>query len=146
LPLALYLLKEESEDVRKQVFESFVKITHNNKNCFYHSFALGEVIRGLLLGGTVILKWKVDYENKADVINTTSLVLHNYNILRNEKISLLEKLCKVVNLGNDTDTNTALVGALLGIDEELEASQKEKILGMNLVNEISDAFIAKLNL
>ena len=54
--------------------------------------------------------------------------------------SLFLKLCDVVNLRQDTDTNAALVGGLLGLTQEIAPVEIIKLRNIKLINDIIEKF------
>ena len=141
MPLAFYLYDTQYQEERKEIVYDWVKITHNNPNCQNYAFILEEFFRNEILNSSILIPIKRVYQNKGDVINTTRLVIDLFKSLKTENLSLLQKLCKVVNLGEDTDTNAALVGGLLGINEELDEDSKKEILKIDWIEEKIDNFI-----
>lgn len=144
LPLAIYLIEVDDIDERRDYIEKYCRITHNNETCIKYCFKLSEQCRAIMLDhGEVLVN--NGYENNGDVINTYNLVISEYDKLSRINGPLFQKLCRVVNLGNDTDTNTALVGGLLGIQQGGLKGHLKQVRGFSIVEEIVKAFILKNN-
>lgn len=145
LPLALFLLNENCEENRRQIVGEFCRVTHNNGNSKEYAFRFEELLRTLFLGEKPNLE-RTHYENRADVINTYFFVCDQFSALVDQtELSLFNKLCKVVDLGNDTDTNAAFVGALLGAaGDEASNHDMEIILNLPFIENIINNFFVSL--
>lgn len=142
LPLSLLFLKDTSLDYFK-VFEDFCSVTHNNTNCFLFGLEFGLQLKDLFLSLSTNKVLVQPYSNRGDVINTYHLVFDQFYKLKDKDTSLFEDLCETVNLGQDTDTNAAFVGALLGTQKEVEKEDWKKVRKHEYVDEIIDFFLEK---
>lgn len=141
-PVAYYFLNEEFEE---NDFRNFCEVTHFKSECFYYGWKFGKMLIDNIQGH---LKFKREFpfHNKGDVINTYSFVVFHFSISRNsmKNASLFECLCNIVNDGEDTDTNAALLGLLLGTEREVNKKDWLRIRKHEFADEIIDAFIEKI--
>jgi len=146
LPLAIYLLNEQDIEERKAIVKRFVQVTHNNPHCVGNAVKLCELIRNALLYQEFPSDFiPENYLNQGDVINTTRLVtsfsyLHFY---QNDS-TLFKILCKAVNLGEDTDTNAALIGGVLGTKFKMSKRYTNQLKGLDLIEKVLQRYIDKL--
>ena len=140
LPLAFYLLPEERVGKRRDLLETYCRVTHDNDTCVEYSFKLSELARERVLGVCDVTS-HASFRNSGDVINTYNLVAHEYDKLSRINKPVSRKLCDVVNLGNDTDTNAALTGGLLGLRERVQQGWLKQLRGMSMVEEVLNSFI-----
>lgn len=142
LPLACIFLNEEID--KPKLFEKFCSVTHNNNNCFVFglqfSLLLKDLFRSLPTDKTI----SPTYSNKGDVINTFYLVFDEFQKRKDKDSILFEDLCEVINLGQDTDTNAALFGALMGTVKEVDEEKWKKVLRYEYVDKCIDSFLNSL--
>ena len=145
LPLAIYFLDESEEVVRKRM-DLFCGYTHNNQNCFKFASQLCCIFQKLLRDLPLENVEIDDYDNKGDVINTYNLVIDNYLAQENKSTSLFEDLCEIINYGEDTDTNAALFGALIGMKKKVREEDWNKVRCCESIDKYIDIFINSLRL
>ena len=84
------------------------------------------------------------YQNRGDVINTYHLVLEHFYKSKMKDKSLFEYLCDIVNYGEDTDTNAALLGLLLGTEREVNKKEWLQIRKHELADQIINDFVERI--
>ena len=82
-----------------------------------------------------------DYQNAGDVINTYNLVIDNYLARENKNSTLFEDLCQVVNLGEDTDTNAAIFGAIIGTKKKVLEKDWMRVRRYKEIDDLIDKFL-----
>lgn len=82
-----------------------------------------------------------DYQNAGDVINTYNLVIDNYLARENKNSTLFEDLCQVVNLGEDTDTNAAIFGAIMGTKKKVLEKDWMRVRRCKEIDDLIDKFL-----
>ena len=80
------------------------------------------------------------------MINTYNLVIDNFLAKKDQPSTLFADLCDIVNLGEDTDTNAALLGALMGTIKEVDLSDWIQIKNHEAIDSQIDAFISSIEL
>lgn len=145
LPLAIYFLEESPEVIRERM-DLFCGYTHNNIKCFNFASKLCCIFQKLLRDLPLENVEINDYDNKGDVINTYNLVIDNYLAQENKSTSLFEDLCEVINYGEDTDTNAALFGALMGMKKKVREEDWNRVRCHELIDKYIDIFINSLRL
>lgn len=126
--------------LNKKNFEKFCSITHNNKNCYKYGFEFALLLKQLIFGEEINLIEK-DFFNRGDVINTFNLVCNNFLQKKDRKSTLFEDLCDVINLGEDTDTNAALFGALIGTVKPVDINDWMKVRKYKYLDKTIDEFV-----
>ncbi|MCJ2380525.1 MAG: ADP-ribosylglycohydrolase family protein [Parabacteroides sp.] len=140
LPLTFCFVCKE---LQKKDFIQFCKITHNNLNCFNYGWNLCLVIKNLLNEIADRIKLE-EFKNRGDVINTFNLVLNYFYQLRESDLSLRDCLCRVINEGEDTDTNAAILGLLLGLIKEVDKKDWLMVRKHEFADQIIDEFVQTL--
>lgn len=140
LPIAIFTLNN-SDDYTKEIFKMFCSYTHNNKNCFKFGSDFCCVLKNLLRDLPIENLEVNDYQNTGDVINTYNLVIDNYLAQENKNSTLFEDLCQVINLGEDTDTNAALFGALMGMKKKVNERDWKRVRRYKEIDQTIDKFI-----
>lgn len=140
LPLAFCSLKK---DLRKEDFIRFCQITHNNLNCFNYGWKLCQTIQAILNKAPYPIKPEA-FKNRGDVINTSNLVLNSFLRLKDTNLPLRDCLCAIINEGEDTDTNAAILGLLLGLVKEVDENDWTMIREHEWADQIITEFIQKI--
>lgn len=147
LPIAIICSATEySEFGTQRLFELFCAFTHNNRNCFKFGGAFCLLIRKLLLDLPIESIEVTKYENRGDVINTYNLVIDNFLANQNTGSFLLDDICSVVNLGEDTDTNAALFAALMGTKKEVDEKDWKQVKRYDEIDSAIDTLINSVGL
>lgn len=147
LPVAVLMVADEFSDASvKRCFDFFCKYSHHNKNCFEFGSRFCLLIRKLLLDLPIESIDVGVYQNRGDVINTYNLVIDNFLAKKDQPSTLFADLCDIVNLGEDTDTNAALLGALMGTIKEVDLSDWIQIKNHEAIDSQIDAFISSIEL
>lgn len=143
LPLAIHLINCNEIEARRSTVNKFVSVTHNSSVCKVKSFELEEILRDLLLmEDKCNLTYKAHINTKSmDVSSTLSTVLQFYNEASSKKTSILTDLCGVVNSGDDSDTNAALVGAMLGTQKLVSKTILRNIRRFDEIETTIDTFL-----
>lgn len=148
LPTVLHSLveKDTSDRFLKDQFPEFCKITHYNEDCFAFGTSFCLIIRNLLLN---LQQQPLDIcisrkENYADVISTYFTVLNSFNKNVDGVSSLKEDLCTIINKGNDTDTNAAFLGLLLGAKKPVALDDWLKVREHEYIDSYIDQLIEKM--
>lgn len=153
LPLAIVSLFRSDVD-----FIEWCSVTHNNENCIVYGQRYMNLLKALLEKGTTTKNKKEgvgiisvplqdrnptknDFQNKGDVINTYKLVLNEYGEAQSKETKLSEDLLGIISLGEDTDTNAAFLGALLGMTKPVEEEDWKRVREHGYVDTIIDKFI-----
>ncbi len=139
-PVAYYYL---NDTFNKSNFEVFCRVTHNNESCVEYGWELGKILKKCIRG-QMEYKLYPPYQNRGDVRNTFNLILDMFRTHRYRKVSLFENLCDVVNHGEDTDTNAALSGLLLGTEMKVDEKDWQQIRKHEFADKIIDDFIDKV--
>lgn len=139
-PIAYYFLNKE---FKQEDFALFCKVTHNNLNCFYYGWKFGQLLKESIKGEAKVELGCV-YQNRGDVINTYHLVLEHFYKSKMKDKSLFEYLCDIVNYGEDTDTNAALLGLLLGTEREVNKKEWLQIRKHELADQIINDFVERI--
>lgn len=139
-PIAYYFLNKE---FKQEDFALFCKVTHNNLNCFYYGWKFGQLLKESIKGEAKVELGCV-YQNRGDVINTYHLVLEHFYKSKMKDKSLFEYLCDIVNYGEDTDTNAALLGLLLGTEREVNKKDWLQIREYEFADRIINNFVEKI--
>ena len=140
LPIAIACLNE-SDEYTKNLFEAFCCYTHNNKNCFEFGSKFCCILKNLL-GDLPVENLEVnDYDNRGDVINTYNLVIDNYLAQENKNSTLFEDLCSVINYGEDTDTNAAIFGAIMGTKKKVSENDWKRVRRYKEIDNLIDKFL-----
>lgn len=124
----------------KSFFEEICKTTHNNTNCIEYGFKFSLILKSLFLSLPTNSENQSFY-NRGDVINTYNMTISFFNQLKNKKTSLMEDLCCIINEGEDTDTNAAILGALMGTVKKVNKNDWEKVRKHESIDKIIDEFI-----
>lgn len=140
LPIAIVTLND-SDDYTKEFFEMFCSYTHNNKNCFKFGSDFCCVLKKLLRDLPTENLEVNNYQNAGDVINTYNLVIDNYLARENKNSTLFEDLCRVVNLGEDTDTNAAIFGAIMGTKKKVLEKDWMRVRRYKEIDDLIDKFL-----
>ena len=140
LPLACVFL---TKDFKKEDFEAYCKVTHFNENCFDYGYNFVTILRQLLLQGNCQQIEIPQYRNCGDIINTFNLVLDNFFAKKDRKSTLIEDLYDIINLGQDTDTNAAFLGALLGTIKPVEEKDWQKVREYKYLDRKIDNFVER---
>lgn len=142
VPVAFHFLNKE---FKQEDFALFCKVTHNNLNCFYYGWKFGQLLKDSIKGEAKVELGNV-YQNRGDVINTYHLVLDHFHKSKSEMKdkSLFECLCNIVNCGEDTDTNAALLGLLLGTEREVNKKDWLRIRKHELADQIINDFVERI--
>lgn len=122
-------------------FNQWCAITHNNKNCFFFGSRLMFILRELLQGVIPELKPVDCVKNQGDVINTYHLVINEFIRAWRSKTSLSEDLLRIISFGEDTDTNAALLGALVGTIKPVQEEDWNKVKENEYIDTIIDNFL-----
>lgn len=148
LPVVLCSLdgKHSSESFIQRNFLKFCKITHYNKNCFDFGLKFCWLIRNLLLDLPHQLLPIKGTKNNGDVISTFYTVEKAFSERRDNGKNLFEDLCSMVNEGNDTDTNAAFLGLLLGTIKPVNNKDWVKIREYEYIDHYIDLLIEKLRI
>ncbi len=141
-PIAYYFLNKE---FKQEDFALLCKVTHNNLNCFYYGWKFGLLLKDSIKGEAKVELGSV-YQNRGDVINTYHLVLDHFYKSKSEMKdkSLFECLCNIVDYGEDTDTNAALLGLLLGTEKEVNKKDWLQIREYEFADRIINDFVEKI--
>lgn len=141
-PAAYYFLNKE---FKQEDFALLCKVTHNNLNCFYYGWKFGLLLKDSIKGEAKVELGSV-YQNRGDVINTYHLVLDHFYKSKSEMKdkSLFEYLCDIVNYGEDTDTNAALLGLLLGTERDVNEKDWLQIREHEFADRIINDFVEKI--
>ena len=146
LPIACLTLDKSSVET-KRLFANYCSYTHNNNSCFYYGYklccVLKKLLRSLPFEKELIAEF---YENKGDVINTYNLCIDQFLQAKNRSTTLFEDLCRVVNLGQDTDTNAAIFGALIGCIKPVNEKDWEIIRRCEWIDKLINDFVDCLDL
>lgn len=151
LPIAAYRSQKDFDSNKtKDLFVFLSLFTHNNTNCFEiggeYCCLLEKLFRDLHSENIETEFKPKSYVNRGDVINTYNLVLDNFLRLKDKNSSLIEDLYEVVNLGYDTDTNTALFGALMGTCKEVDIKDWKKVRRCQEIDNMIDKFLNSLTM
>ena len=148
LPTVLYSLSEKdiSDKFLTTQFPEFCKTTHYNENCFKFGTLFCLVIKNSLLNlqqqlSDACIRSRVNY---GDVISTYFTVLNSFNESVSTTSSLKEDLCTMINKGNDTDTNAAFLGLLLGTKKPVELDDWLKVREHEYIDFYIDQLIEKI--
>ena len=139
-PIAYYFLNKE---FKQEDFALFCKVTHNNLNCFYYGWKFGQLLKESIKGEAKVELGCV-YQNRGDVINTYHLVLEHFYKSKMKDKSLFEYLCDIVNYGEDTDTNAALLGLLLGTERDVNEKDWLQIREHEFADRIINDFVERI--
>lgn len=145
LPLACLFLNKDDKVLSRKIFEKFCSVTHCNENCFEFGFKFSLLLKNLFLSLSPESSI-YSYENKGDVINTYNLIVDQFLKRKDKDTSLFEDLCEVVNLGQDTDTNAALFGALMGNIKPVLEKDWKQIQRHEYIDHLIDHFLNSLGL
>lgn len=140
LPIACITLFEDDKETGVD-FRLWSKLTHFNDNCFEYGTRLSCLLKKLLRTLSIENFEVEDYENRGDVINTYNLCLDNFYMKRNKSTSLFEDLCSVVNLGEDTDTNAAIFGSMMGCIKPVEEIHWNQVAKHEWIDGLIDNFV-----
>jgi ADP-ribosyl-[dinitrogen reductase] hydrolase len=140
LPIAIATLND-SDDYTRRIFKMFCSYTHNNDNCFKFGSDFCCVLKKLLRDLPTENLEVNDYQNAGDVINTYNLVIDNYLAQENKNSTLFEDLCCIVNLGEDTDTNAAIFGAIMGTRKKVLEKDWIRVRRYKEIDEVIDKFL-----
>lgn len=142
LPLACIFLNKEIDTVK--IFERFCSITHNNDNCFSFGLDFSLLLRDLFQSLPSERASIESYSNRGDVINTFQLVCDEFQKRKESSSTLFEDLCGVIDLGQDTDTNAALFGALMGTIKEIDEEDWKQVQRHEYIDRQIDSFLNSL--
>lgn len=147
LPAVLYhLSKKSTEEELARGFTEFCRTTHYNQNCFDFGTRFSLIIRNLLLDlPKKIISISKPNNNSGDIISTYHTVLSKFCDCKDHNTSLREDLCEMINEGNDTDTNAAFLGLLLGTVKPIHLEDWVKIREYEYIDHYIDLLIEKLN-
>lgn len=147
-PLAYYF---SIEDLTKDIFTKFCRVTHYHSYCFYFGWEFCEILKN-----RITKNWKAEeeelkstsyyYRDSGNVTQTFRHVMSYFKSYKKGDIngSLLECLCGIINHGGYTSTNAALFGLLLGTEKIVEEKDWLQIRKHEFADEIIDAFIEKI--
>lgn len=155
LPLAIVSLFQSDVNIVE-----WCSITHNSPNCVVYAQRYMNLLKTLLESGTTTKNKKEgvdiisiplqdrnpiekDFQNKGDVINTYKLVLNEYGESQLKETKLSEDLLRIISLGEDTDTNAAFLGALLGMTKPVEEEDWKRVREYKYVDTIIDKFLGQ---
>lgn len=148
LPTVLYALikGDYSDSFIKEHYKEFCSLTHSNKNCFEIGSHFCLIILNLLLDLPQQPFELKEVQNKGDVISTFYTVVKEFSLKKDNSGSLKEDLCEIVNKGEDTDTNAAFLGLLLGMTKPVDDKDWKLVRGRDYVDFYINLLLNKLGL
>lgn len=140
-PLTYYFT---NENLTKEDFTKFCKITHNSPKCLYYGWRFCDVLGNCITGNSKSRYYH--YINSNEPTNTFEHVIDYFQTYKDGYIdgSLFECLCKIINHGEDTNTNAALFGLLLGTEKDVDEKDWQQIRKHEFADKIIDDFIDKV--
>lgn len=142
LPLALYFIKirtSSSTLIRDHdLTKRFVQVTHNSEECIKYAILFMEDIYKYFCFNPKFKPF-ICY-NAGDVKNTYEFIINNISKL-STRTNLFTDLCTIVNYGNDTDTNAALAGGLIGMRKKVSSTHLNQIRNREIIDMVIDKFL-----
>ena len=132
-------------DLKVRDFAQFCEATHNSKKCFSFGWKFCEILKSCIVRPVKKTYVRPHRANRGDIENTYHFVLDHFYAGRFRNDSLIECLCKIINCGEDTDTNAALLGLLLGSEKLVYKEDWEKIRNHEFADRIIDDFVESIS-